>query len=106
MNRFDRYDEILFIYHEQFVEALKKFGYLKQPPSLLDLQTEILKNGHLQATNFMHMFPLSIMDLDDFKGDGMEAGFSGMMKKAYQNENYKKILKRNLKRFLNNGFFE
>ena len=54
----------------------------------------------------MHMFPLSIMDLDDFKGDGMEAGFNGMMKKAYQNENYKKILKRNLKRFLHNGFFE
>ncbi|KAL7013980.1 hypothetical protein ACKWTF_015680 [Chironomus riparius] len=104
-NRFDRYDEILFIYHKQFVEALKKFGYLKQPPSLLDLQIEILKNGHLQATNFMHMFPLSIMDLNDFKDDGMEPGFSGMMKKAYKNENYKKILKRNLKRFLNNGFF-
>ncbi|CAG9811446.1 unnamed protein product [Chironomus riparius] len=104
-NRFDRYDEILFIYHKQFVEALKKFGYLKQPPSLLDLQIEILKNGHLQATNFMHMFPLSIMDLNDFKDDEMEPGFSGMMKKAYKNENYKKILKRNLKRFLNNGFF-
>ncbi|XP_070508850.1 uncharacterized protein [Chironomus tepperi] len=104
-NRFNRYDELLFIYHAQFTEALTKFGYLKQPPSLLDLQVEILKNGHLQAMNFMHMFPMSIMDLNDFKGDEMEPGFSGIMKMAYKNENYKKILKKNLKRFLNNGFF-
>jgi len=95
----------LSIYHKQFVEALKKFGYLKQPPTLLDLQVEILRNGHLQATNFMHMFPLSIMDLKDFKGDGMDTGFHVMMMKAYKNENYKKILKRNLKRFLDKGFF-
>lgn len=40
-------DELLTIYHKQFVETLTELGFLGTPPSLLDFQLELLKNGQI-----------------------------------------------------------
>lgn len=37
--------ELIKLYHDEFVGTLAKLGYLKTPPSLLDLNIELLKNG-------------------------------------------------------------
>lgn len=37
--------ELIKLYHDEFVGTLAKLGYLKTPPSLMDLNIELLKNG-------------------------------------------------------------
>ncbi|XP_070509090.1 uncharacterized protein [Chironomus tepperi] len=103
-NRYTRYDELLATYHEQFVEALKRFGYLKQPPSLLDLQVEMLKNGNLQAQNGLFMFPFLIFDMSTLTPEDFTGGSTTFKTRAYQNERFKKVLQDDLPRFLNKGF--
>lgn len=39
--------ELISLYHAAFVDTLNKLGFLKTPPSLLDLNIELLKNGVL-----------------------------------------------------------
>jgi len=99
-----KFDELLAIYHEQFVEALKKFGYLKQPPSLLDLQVEILKNGFLEPTIFLLTFPELFVELDGLLNEDFDDGLRKMIIKCYQNERFKNLLKEYLIRFVNKGF--
>lgn len=38
-------EELIKIYHTEFVAVLSKLGFLKPVPSLLDLNMEILRNG-------------------------------------------------------------
>lgn len=44
-------DELIRHYHEHFCAVLVKLGYLNAPPTLLDLQVELLRNG-LIGTSF------------------------------------------------------
>lgn len=41
----ERREELIRHYHDHFTKTLKNLGYLKSPPTLLDLQVELLKNG-------------------------------------------------------------
>ncbi|CAG9811444.1 unnamed protein product [Chironomus riparius] len=105
-NRLTRYDELLFTYHEQFVEALKKFGYLKQPPSLLDLQVEMLKNGHFHAHFGMLMYPFLIFDLSTLKPEDIAGGMKNLKSKMFENERFKEVIKKELERYLHKGFLD
>lgn len=40
-------EALINIYYEAFADTLKKLGFLRNPPSLLDLNVELLKNGIL-----------------------------------------------------------
>lgn len=40
-------EQLIQVYHEAFVGTLDKLGYLKTPPSLLELNVELLKSGVL-----------------------------------------------------------
>ncbi|XP_070504153.1 uncharacterized protein [Chironomus tepperi] len=104
-NRFARYDEFLDTYHKQFVEALKKFGYLNKPPTLLDLQIEMMKNGNLQAQIGIFTFPYLILDVSSFTADDYAAGPRMIKMKAFENERYKRVMKEALPIFLRKGFF-
>ncbi|KAL7013976.1 hypothetical protein ACKWTF_015676 [Chironomus riparius] len=103
-DRLTRYDEILFTYHEQFVEALKKFGYLKQPPSLLDLQVEMLKNGNFQAHFGLVMYPFLIFDMKTLTMEDMADGMKGIGIKTYGNERFHKVAKKELEVYLMKGY--
>lgn len=39
--------ELIKLYHDAFVGTLTKLGFMKTPPSLLDLNMELLRNGAL-----------------------------------------------------------
>jgi hypothetical protein len=103
-DRLTRYDELLFTYHEQFVEALKKFGYLKQPPTLLDLQIEMLKNGHFHAHFGMLMYPFLIFDLSTLTPEDVAGGMKNLKSIMFNNERFKKVIKKELEMYLHKGF--
>ena len=104
--RITRFNEILAVYHKQFVEALKKFGYKKQPPSLLDLQIEMLKSGHFQVQCAMLLYPFMIVDMSTFTSEDFATGLNLFNEKTFDNERFKRVVKEELKVFLHKGFLE
>ncbi|KAL7013977.1 hypothetical protein ACKWTF_015677 [Chironomus riparius] len=103
-DRITRYDELLVTYHEQFVEALKKFGYLKQPPSLLDLQVEMMKNGNFFVHFLMIMYPFFIFDMKDATAEDMSDGMKGLGIKIYNNERFQRVAREELRVYLLKGY--
>ncbi|XP_070508774.1 uncharacterized protein [Chironomus tepperi] len=103
-DRIARYDEFLYTYHEQYVEALKKFGYLKQPPSLLDLQVEMMKNGNFQAHYVLMPYAFLIFDMTSLTLEDMADGMKGMAIKVYNNERFRKTAKKELDYYLMKGY--
>lgn len=42
-----RKTELILFYYNELVDTLRKMGYLSAPPTLLELQMELLQNGFL-----------------------------------------------------------
>lgn len=105
-NRLIHYDELLATYHEQFVDAIRKFGYLKQPPSLLDLQVEMMKNGLMEPILYFIIFPLVSVDISKMSNEDFSNGLSTMKTVGFENEIFRGILNEYLTRFVNKGFLE
>ncbi|XP_055605520.1 uncharacterized protein LOC129753699 [Uranotaenia lowii] len=51
-------DELISFYYEEFSSTLRKVGYLKKIPTLLDLHIEITKCGHLETFLSVAFLPL------------------------------------------------
>lgn len=105
-NRQQRRGEFITSYYEQFASSLKSFGYMKSPPSLIDLQVELLKNGSLEVilavcNTVVFYCDLSAMTAEDFdQGEGTKRFF----RKLYNTPEYKEMIQKELPRFLYNGF--
>lgn len=102
-NRRAHRDEIIALYYQQFVAALNQFGFSKSPPSLLDLQVEMLRNGHLEVVIAICMsffFFIDVTNLADFDPIAPGAG----LKKIFQVAGFKEYILRELPRWCNNGF--
>lgn len=105
-NRKNRRGEVIAAYYQQFVESLKQFGYLKAPPSLIDLQVELLRNGSLEVfVAIMSIF--FFVDLSQLAESGVDItalqtgdGF----KKIFQTPGFKEIILQELPRWVHNGF--
>jgi hypothetical protein len=87
------------------VESLRKFGYLKAPPTLIDLQVELLRHGHLEVliaicmTIFFY-YDSSIMPLEDMR---MGKGTLMETRRMYQSHDFKEMIAVELSRFLFKG---
>lgn len=57
-------EELIKLYHEEFVAVLKKLGFLKTPPGLLELNVELLKNGGLEAFAALGPLPMFFADME------------------------------------------
>lgn len=55
-------NELLMYYHQEFVNALKQFGFIKLPPSLLDLNVELLQHGAINIIIWLCFLPFSFVD--------------------------------------------
>ncbi|CAO1300838.1 unnamed protein product [Diamesa serratosioi] len=55
-------DELLMYYHQEFVGALKQCGFKKSPPSLLDLNVELLQHGAINTIIWICFLPFSFAD--------------------------------------------
>ena len=107
-NRKTRRAEIIAIYHEEFVDALKKFGYLKSPPSLMDLQVELLKNGFFEVIVSVCMSIFFYMDFGKLIEMGLSIdmtapgeGFKILYEKA---PGFKEYILQEIPRWCYNGF--
>jgi hypothetical protein len=103
-NRANRYDEVLQVYHEQFVESLKKFGFIRSPPSLLDLQVEMMKNGNVQVFLATCFYPFLIADFSTFTVEDFAAGPRGFKEKMFSTEHFRGVLRTELPKFLHKGY--
>ena len=105
-NRQNRRGEFINSYYTQFVESLKQFGYMKPPPSLIDLQVELLKNGNLEVLlavchSVMFYCDFSTMTAEDLdQGEGTKR----FLKRLHNTPDFKAMILKELPRFLHNGF--
>lgn len=104
-NRKKHRAEFITTYHQQFVEALKKFGYLKAPPSLIDLNVELLRNGTLEVLVATCMCMLFYFDFSNVTAADMDMGegTKEAKRRIYRNPDFEKLIKAELPRFLHNG---
>lgn len=105
-NRQKHRADIIATYHRQFVESLKKFGYLKAPPSLIDLQVELLRNGNLEVLVAICMSVFFLFDISTMTAEDMDMGegTKRAKRRMYQSPVFREIIMKELPRFLFNGF--
>lgn len=106
-NRRAHRDEVIAIYYQHFVAALNKFGYTKAPPSLLDLQVEMLRNGHLEVVIGICMSFFFFIDFSSLGESGIDfdpVSPGPGMRKMFQVAGFKEYILRELPRWCNNGF--
>lgn len=101
-------DELIMFYHQEFVNALKDFGYIKSPPSLLDLNLEILKHGALIVLVFVCFVPLGFVDWSKISPEDMIGGDNERTKSfkrsLFEHPNCKKLIQREMKNWLHKGW--
>lgn len=102
-------DEIVAHYYKEFVATLKNIGYMLKPPTILELNLELLKNGFMEVVIAVCFLPYLFLDPHSQDVElAYENGVEGTMvrKSLYRNEDYKKAISKLVSRFLYNGFFD
>lgn len=101
-------DEIIMFYHQEFVKALKTFGYMKPPPSLLDLNLEILKHGALIVLIFVCFVPLGFIDWSKISHEDVVGGDNertkSFKKSLFEHPACKMLIQREMKNWLHKGW--
>lgn len=96
-------------YHEEFVKALKVFGYKSSPPSLLDLNVELLRHGAIETILLICFLPFSFIDWKNFQAEDFILNDSeksrDLKKKLYENPMVKKLLQREMRSWIFKGWF-
>lgn len=105
-NRLAKRDEIIHVYHTEFENCLKRFGYLGKIPTLLQLQMDLLKYGRmevLKASCFKYFFFTDAADAQ--VADVIASPDSKSLKaKIFNSERFKKFIKAELPRLVYMGF--
>ncbi|XP_059620761.1 uncharacterized protein LOC132264538 [Phlebotomus argentipes] len=113
----ERQEELLRIYHDKFCSLLTDLGYLKKPPSLLDLHIELLRHGFMEVFLASCFLPIFYMDLTKFAAElesqengSEEKGFEFMLEfqmKIYREEGeLKNVIETLLPKLLHTGQLE
>lgn len=101
-------DDFILSYYNQFVASLKSFGYLKAPPTLIDLKVELLKNGPFEVILAIAMSIFYFIDFSDFSDMKPEDMTPEKQKKwredVYSNPEFLDMMLKEMPRFLYNGF--
>jgi hypothetical protein len=101
--------ELIAFYHQQLVAALKSIGYMKAPPTLLDLNVELLKHGAMNIAIWINFFPFLFIDwntmsVDDMMGDDSERS-RNFKKNLYNSPSLKKLLQKEMKAWAHKGWW-
>lgn len=98
-------DEIIAHYYAEFVKTLKTIGFMSKPPSLLELNIELLKNGFMEIVIATCLLPFFFVDRHTQDMDvAFDNGIEGvnLRKEMYKNPKLKEILVK----FFNNAFYK
>ena len=103
-------EELIMFYHQEFVNALKVFGHTHLPPTLLDLNLELLKHGKFSVFMGICSTPFGFidsktMDINDLFEAHSEKSIN-FRKKLFEHPVCKSILQRDLKTWLHKGFLD
>lgn len=107
-NNSEPVEELIMLYHQKFVESLKNFGYMKTPPTLLDVNIEVLKHGAAGILSSLFFTPFEFIDwsniaLEDLYSNDQEES----RKKKIATFNHPKcqaLLKKDLKSWVHKGW--
>lgn len=101
-------DEIVVYYHEEFVKALKTFGFMSSPPTLLDVNIELLKHGAIIMMTMICFLPFSFVDWSTLRAEDMLANDSESTRnfkaKLYDLPIVKKLLQGEMKSWVHKGW--
>lgn len=103
-------EQLIVFYHQELVTTLKTFGYSLSPPTLLDLNLELLMHGKISVfmgicyTSFAYI-DTETMDINDLFEAHSEKSIN-FRKKLFEHPVCKSILQRELKTWLHKGFFD
>ncbi|CAO1441807.1 unnamed protein product [Diamesa serratosioi] len=106
-NRINHRDEFIATYHNEYVATLKKLGSLKAPPSLTDLQVELMRNGALEPMIAICMtlaFYIDFSTLTPADFDADPETQDRLKKRLYNNPDFKAMIDQEMPRFLTKGF--
>lgn len=106
-NRTRYRDEMVLHYHETFIDSLKRFGYEKETPSLLDLHVELTRCGALGAQLCLCYLPYLLSEFDKVNSDVMYVvndDTESSKKQFYLTEMYGEVVKREFRDFYYKGF--
>uniref|UniRef100_A0AAG5CV22 CHK kinase-like domain-containing protein n=1 Tax=Anopheles atroparvus TaxID=41427 RepID=A0AAG5CV22_ANOAO len=94
-------DEIIYSYYRVFREILERLNFEGRIPTLIDLQTELLRQGSLE---FFHYVVFSAFRYIDLSTVDLEAFFLGRLENpALEKKEFIQAMKKELKRFLHQG---
>jgi hypothetical protein len=102
-------DEMVVFYHHELVKALNSIGYMKAPPSLLDLNVELLKHGAMNIAIWINFFPFlfidwSTMSTDDMMGNDSEKS-RNFKKSLYNSPILQKLIQKEMKTWMYKGWW-
>lgn len=106
-NRKTYRNEIILFYYETFVSSLRKFGYEKEPPSLLDLNVELTKNGALGAQLCICYVPYLLAEWSKIDSNVMYAvneDTESLKRKLYLDKKFGEVIKDELEDFFFKGY--
>jgi len=99
--------EIILFYYETFVSSLRSFGYEKQPPTLLDLNVELMRNGALAAQLCICYVPYLLAEwsaVDNCVMYEVNEDTENSKRALYSSEDFADVLLAEFEDFYFNGF--
>ncbi|XP_059621219.1 uncharacterized protein LOC132264900 [Phlebotomus argentipes] len=93
----NRREEVLTIYHNFFSDYLKQLGCLRKPPTLLQLNIEMLKKGTMEVLWGICFYPFFCLDFTKVDMDTVvnpdEQNKENMKELMYKNKEYLAVVK-------------
>ncbi|XP_052890813.1 uncharacterized protein LOC128299019 [Anopheles moucheti] len=93
--------ELIYMYYQQYTDILKRLGFLGRIPTLLDLQVELLRFAGLELVHYTIFSAVRYMDQSAIDIEAMLKG--EVDNPVLSNPEFKKLMHRELTRFLHQG---
>jgi hypothetical protein len=102
-------EKLIMFYHQELVDALKSVGYMKAPPSLLDLNVELVKHGALNIALWINFFPFLFIDWEKMQVEDMMGNDSertrNFKKNLYNSPVLKALIQKDMKLWTYKGWW-
>lgn len=106
-NRKTYRNEIILFYYETFVSCLRRFGYVKEPPTLLDLNVELTRNGALGAQLCICYLPYLLAEWSKIDSNVMYAvndDTESSKRSLYLDAKFGEVIKEEFEEFFFKGY--
>ncbi|XP_058055646.1 uncharacterized protein LOC131207055 [Anopheles bellator] len=97
-------DDLISLYHQEFTATLKAIGYFGAVPTMLDLQTELLRNAYLDLLHVTCFLQFRFIDFSKIPPEKLAPEQIGNV--GLENEDYQALVKQLLPGYLHKGVLE